>query len=224
MAASLLTCAILANAVIAVAAALRVPAPETTKFEISCYMKDDPDFETGGAKGKSYRGLATHTVGGRLCQKWTSNVPHPAAASIVPIADVSEKPDPDAPTLTTWGNGIGNHNYCRNPDQSEEKPWCYTADATMEKEVCDIPECPKHARDWMQEAEELSMNLTAGLDCKCAKQLYGSTTTTKDTYVPLSTLELSKTETLKLWKQKELVGASCRCPDGTDGVVVRRKS
>jgi len=227
MAAFLLTCLVLGNAVIAAEASLRAQDPELSKFEISCYVVEDPIFEVDGGNGRSYRGLATSTISGRTCQKWTSDHPWKEALELKPVADVSEKFDPEdptSPTETTWGNGIGNHNYCRNPDSSEKKPWCYTMDPNekFKKELCDIPECPPHPRDWISEADDLSIKVAAGLMCKCMDQLYGSSTTTKATYVPLSTLELSKKEKLKLWKKKELVGQSCKCPSGSLGVIAPR--
>merc|ERR1719291_508411 len=69
-----------------------------------------------------------------------------------------------------------------------DKPWCFTMDTSSEhkKEVCNIPECPSKHRDFGSEADDLAMKVSNGLDCKCSKQLYGSTTTTKDTAVPLA--------------------------------------
>ena len=32
-------------------------------------------------------------------------------------------------------------NYCRNPDNDEKGPWCYTTDPYKRFEYCDIPEC-----------------------------------------------------------------------------------
>lgn len=32
-------------------------------------------------------------------------------------------------------------NYCRNPDNNSEGPWCYTRDPTVEREECPIPVC-----------------------------------------------------------------------------------
>lgn len=40
-------------------------------------------------------------------------------------------------------------NYCRNPDNNSEGPWCYTRDPTVEREACPIPVCgmSQHSRE-----------------------------------------------------------------------------
>eukprot|EP01062_Namystynia_karyoxenos_P067827 TRINITY_DN6192_c0_g1_i1.p1 TRINITY_DN6192_c0_g1~~TRINITY_DN6192_c0_g1_i1.p1 ORF type:complete len:760 (+),score=161.35 TRINITY_DN6192_c0_g1_i1:84-2282(+) len=67
-----------------------------------------------------YRGCQTHTVSGKLCQNWTAQVPHYHAAN---------RPGPGSTS------GIGNHNYCRNPDH-EPTIWCYTTDPAVPWEYC----------------------------------------------------------------------------------------
>merc|ERR1719261_2363943 len=190
----------------------RSEKPKLTSFETSCYHAEDPAGESGGAKGKSYRGLVTSTVSGRTCQKWTSDHPWADAASMEPTADIKEpifEEDPESPTYTVWGNGLGNHNYCRNPDQSEEKPWCFTLDPNeqFKKEVCDIPLCPPHPRDFMSEADDLSTEVATGLDCDCMEQLYGSSTTTADTAVALTLAQGGRAAVQKKGKR-------CKCARG----------
>merc|ERR1719265_2011583 len=167
-------------------------------------MEGDPAGEEGGAKGKSYRGLMSSTHSGRTCQKWTADFPWDDAAKIAPVADRSEPVDPEdeeAGVMTTWGNGLGNHNYCRNPDQSEDKPWCYTLDSSADhaKETCEVPECPGMARDFHDEATTIATKV-ASHDCECAAQLYGATTTSRDTSVSMLQRKMGK-----------IVDGKCHC-------------
>ncbi|XP_070543539.1 apolipoprotein(a)-like [Ptychodera flava] len=77
-----------------------------------CYHESD---------GNDYRGTVSMTVNGNTCQEWTEQSPH----------SHSRTPEnyPDA--------GLGEHNYCRNPDDTSGA-WCYTTDSSVRWELCDI--------------------------------------------------------------------------------------
>jgi len=73
-----------------------------------------------GIKGSGYRGTQNVTVSGRTCQKWTEKKPfikYPITPSNYP------------------NYGLGEHNYCRNPD-NKETIWCYTTDDKKIWEFC----------------------------------------------------------------------------------------
>merc|ERR1740133_195256 len=85
-----------------------------------------------------------------------------------------------------WGNGIGHHSYCRNPDGKEAKPWCFTMNKAGKhaKEPCNIDQCPAKNLKYHDIAKKLAA--TMGLkkeQCKCADHVYGSSSTTADTSV-----------------------------------------
>jgi len=74
--------------------------------------------------GESYRGYQDRTVSGKRCQKWTDQAPHKHSNT------PSSKP----------GKGLGDHNYCRNPDGSDTI-WCYTNDYNKKWEFCEPKKC-----------------------------------------------------------------------------------
>ena len=68
-------------------------------------------------RGRDYRGTMFTTRSGRVCQNWKVTYPHYHMYDTV--VDV----------------GIGNHNFCRNPDNFSA-PWCFTTDFSVRWEVC----------------------------------------------------------------------------------------
>jgi len=75
--------------------------------------------EAMSGDGADYRGCQTFTVDGQTCQKWTAQSPH--GHSRTP----QNYPD----------SGLGDHNYCRNPD-GEPSIWCYTTDPSVRWNIC----------------------------------------------------------------------------------------
>ena len=74
---------------------------------------------------KDYRGPQQVTKSGEQCQKWTEQWPQRHSRT--------EANYPDS--------GLGNHNYCRNPDNEPSGAWCYTTNPEKRWETCDVPRC-----------------------------------------------------------------------------------
>ncbi|KAK3514875.1 hypothetical protein QTP70_033809, partial [Hemibagrus guttatus] len=75
--------------------------------------------------GVQYRGEQQKSSSGSLCLNWNST-----------NRDYDVTLHPDMSTV------VGDHNYCRNPDDSDE-PWCYVsgADGQLQREACAIKAC-----------------------------------------------------------------------------------
>lgn len=71
--------------------------------------------------GADYRGFVSRTVTGTPCAKWD----HSASR-------LNSRTNPNA--------GLGDHNYCRNPD-ADNKPWCWTHPYDQVFAFCDIRKC-----------------------------------------------------------------------------------
>ena len=68
-----------------------------------------------------YRGYQNKTKGGITCQKWTSQSPH----------EHTRTPE------NYPNSGLGDHNYCRNPD-GEKDIWCYTTESNIRWDMGDV--------------------------------------------------------------------------------------
>ncbi|XP_077986482.1 uncharacterized protein LOC144440904 [Glandiceps talaboti] len=78
-------------------------------------------------RGADYRGEVSVTLSGIPCQKWSEQEPHEHGR------------DPES---FPYG-GIGDHNYCRNPD-GEPVPWCYTIDPETRWNYCNVSQPGEH--------------------------------------------------------------------------------
>uniref|UniRef100_G3STW2 Plasminogen n=1 Tax=Loxodonta africana TaxID=9785 RepID=G3STW2_LOXAF len=132
--------------------------------------------------GKSYRGTMAKTRSGLACQKWSDNFPH--VPKYIPEKYPSE--------------GL-EENYCRNPDNDQHGPWCYTTNPDVRFEFCDIPECEDECMHCSGENYQGKISKTvSGLDC----QAWDSQSPHAHGYLP------SK------FPNKNLKMNYCRNPDG----------
>lgn len=69
------------------------------------------------------------TVSGYSCQRWDRNWPH------IKNADASNEDNFPEKSLTAA------ENYCRQPEDGEYAPWCYTTDLSKRWEYCDVKKC-----------------------------------------------------------------------------------
>ncbi|XP_037536341.1 phosphoinositide-3-kinase-interacting protein 1, partial [Nematolebias whitei] len=76
-------------------------------------------------RGLGYRGEEQKSSTGLICLNWTNTT-----------RDYDDGVHPDSQT------GVGDHNYCRNPDASEI-PWCYITapDGTIQRQFCTVEAC-----------------------------------------------------------------------------------
>ena len=81
--------------------------------------------------GKEYNGTKSTTKSGRTCQAW-SQTPHGHK-----INDSVNFPDE---TLEEAAN------YCRNPDDEPNGPWCYTMDPEKLWEYCNVTYCDQQGK------------------------------------------------------------------------------
>ena len=84
------------------------------------------------ANGTDYRGTVSHTrarkgvsLEATLCQRWSEQAPrkHPFTYEKYPL------------------DGLGGHNFCRNPGGKKKRPFCYTVGGRdREWDYCDLPD------------------------------------------------------------------------------------
>lgn len=92
-----------------------------SKSEFRYMCEKLPERTDGGCYkgiGTEYRGTVSYTRTGTACMKWTE------------ATDINPDTYPET--------GLGDHNFCRNPDR-DEAPWCWISPGNFE--FCDIPKC-----------------------------------------------------------------------------------
>jgi len=139
--------------------------PQAASFEMGCYYEDNPVGETGAAKGRSYRGVMESTASGLTCKNWLVENPWKGAFPFV-------TPDLEGENgMMEWGNGMGDHNYCRNPDNSQSQPWCFTSDPKTPIEVCNIDKCTAAMQKKELDYGAIADELTDKMQPDCSKGL-----------------------------------------------------
>ncbi|CBY37389.1 unnamed protein product [Oikopleura dioica] len=74
-----------------------------------------------------YQLTLSETVSGETCQNWSARAPH----------------------RPKHGSSM-NHNYCRNPDNDPNGPWCYTTDPNVRFAYCDVKRCADFTNDMIE--------------------------------------------------------------------------
>ncbi|CAB4031608.1 Hypothetical predicted protein [Paramuricea clavata] len=93
--------------------------------------------------GSSYHGNISVTASDIPCQSWTEQCPHRHTMN------------------DTYPELNNAKNYCRNPQNSGQRPWCFTTDRNKRWEYCDIPKCISVDGNY----SNWSLNSTCNVSC-----------------------------------------------------------
>ncbi|RXN00731.1 Urokinase-type plasminogen activator [Acipenser ruthenus] len=103
------------------------PRPTSSELYSYEYVEEDSRATCYNGNGADYRGTVSETESGNECLDWD-----------YPLLDFGYYSSEQAMLVQL---GLGDHNYCRNPDSSK-KPWCYVKKGhRFEKEFCSVPAC-----------------------------------------------------------------------------------
>ncbi|CAB4004727.1 angiopoietin-1 receptor-like [Paramuricea clavata] len=94
--------------------------------------------------GSSYHGNISVTASGIPCQSWTEQCPHRHTMN------------------DTYPKLNNAKNYCRNPQNSGQRPWCFTTDRNKRWEYCDIPKCISVDGNYSNWSLNNTCNVTCG--------------------------------------------------------------
>lgn len=87
---------------------------ETAAVDTECYTD---------VAAASYAGHVNATRQGHGCQRWSVQAPHAHRVTV----------------RTHLGNGLGDHNFCRNPNGVQASAWCFTTSAETRWALCNLP-------------------------------------------------------------------------------------
>ena len=169
-----------------------------------CEAVIDYDFTTCGTEAwklADYRGKLSSTVSGRMCQSWSSRTPH------VPTRTEATHPN----------KGLGDHNFCRNPDNDEEGAWCYTTDPEVRWEYCAVPTCgvDSNAPAATTTATASAITTTTTVTASEGPTVPATTTTTGVEEGPADASETSVTCGTVAMKQADYRGTTSSTAGGT---------
>ena len=104
--------------------------PEINVFSLLMFPSQDC---FNSQNGIDYRGTVSQTRGGIKCQNWN-------------VAS------PNIPTKHTESNGLGDHIFCRNPNNSPGGPWCFY-ELELGWDYCNVDYCIGNAFEYLLSAQ-----------------------------------------------------------------------
>lgn len=93
-----------------------VPDDDDDCLKMGININIVPDETCYWDSGSAYRGVKDVSINGKPCLKWAKT-----------MREIQHQE-------------LAGHNYCRNPDSVQGKPWCYV-DKQRTIELCDVPKC-----------------------------------------------------------------------------------
>ena len=107
---------------------------------VSVLFSKKDDCQKG--RGRFYQGTINVTKSGLTCQRWDRQEPHSHKSPPFVFPEVQNS-----------------ENYCRNAGGEERYPWCYTTDANIRWQHCDIPRCGNNC--WFRFKRDFFKSLTS---------------------------------------------------------------